>query len=95
MINRAHQIDELLVYDADHLLAGIERREDALAEGLFADPGHEVLHHRVAGVGLEQGLLHQGQPVAHVRFAQLPLAAQRLERTGQVFLQRFKHGSRR
>ena len=53
--------------------------------------GHEVLDDRVADVGFEQGLLHQGQPFAHVRFGELALAAQGLERAGQTFLQGFEH----
>ncbi len=78
VVDRPHQVDQLLVDDADHLLVGIERLEHRLADGLLADPGHEVLDDREADVGLEQGLLHQGQAVAHVRLGQPALAAQGL-----------------
>ena len=74
-VDRAHQVDQLLMDDADQLLAGIERGQHFFADGLLGDLGHEVLDDRVADVGFEQGLLHQGQPVAHVRFGELALAA--------------------
>ena len=42
VIDRAHQVDERLVDDADDLLAGIERLEDRLADRFVGDPLHEV-----------------------------------------------------
>ena len=93
VIDRAHQVDQLLVDDADDLLAGVERSEHLLAQRLLADPADEVLDDRIADVGFEQGLLHQRQPLAHVRFGQLALAAQALQAHGQTFLQGFEHGS--
>ena len=33
---RAHQVDELLVDDPDHLLAGVEPGQHPLADGLLA-----------------------------------------------------------
>ena len=86
VIDRAHQVDQFLMDDADDLLARIERLEHLLADGLFGDLVHEVLDDRVADVGLEQGLLDQGQPFAHVRFGELALAAEGFERTGQTLL---------
>ena len=35
MIDRAHQVDQFLVDDADELLGGIERLEHPLADGLL------------------------------------------------------------
>ena len=85
-VDRAHQVDQLLVDDADELLAGIERSQHLFADGLFGELGHEVLDDRIVDVGFEQGLLDQGQPIAHVRLGELSLAAEGFERTGQALL---------
>ena len=69
MIDRAHQVDELLVDDADDLLARVERLQHLLADGLLRDVRHELAHDREADVGLEQRFLDELEPVAHVRFA--------------------------
>ena len=37
VVDRAHQVDELLVDDADDLLARVERLEHLLADGLLGD----------------------------------------------------------
>ena len=92
MIHRPHQVDELLIDDADDLLARIERLENLLADRLLGDVLHELPHDREAHIRLEQRLLDELQPVAHVRFGELPLAAQRLQRGTQAILQGFKHG---
>ena len=42
---------------------------------------HEVADDREADVGFEQRLLDELEPVAHVRFGQLALAAERFERS--------------
>ena len=56
----------------DKLLGGIERLEHLFADGLLADPGHEILDDRQADVGLQERPLHQAQAVAHVRLGQTP-----------------------
>ena len=94
VIDRAHQVDQFLIDDADDLLAGVERLEHLLADGLLGDARHEVADDREADVGFEQRLLDELQPVAHVRFGQLALAAERLEGGTQAFLEGFEHGSR-
>ena len=86
MIDRAHQVDELLVDDADDLLARIEGLEHLLADRLLGDLLHEVPDDREADVGLEQRLFDELEPVAHVRFGELALAAERLERGIQAIL---------
>ena len=91
VVHRAHQVDQFLVDDADQLLGGIERLEHRFADGLLGDPGHEVLDDREADVGLQQGRLHQGQPVAHVRLGQPAASAEGPDRRTQVFLKRFEH----
>ena len=94
MIDRPHQVDQLVVDDAHHLLLGSETLEDLLADGLVADSGHEFLDDREADVGLEQRLLHQAQPLAHVGLAEPGFPAQSLQRRTETFLQRFEHCSR-
>ena len=70
MVYRAHQVDQFLVDDVDQLIGRVEGFQHRLADGLFAHPGHEILDHRQADVGLQQGPLHQLQPVAHVRLGE-------------------------
>ena len=79
VVDRAHQVDELLVDDADDLLARVERLEHLLADRLLGDARHEVADDREADVGFEQRFLDELEPVAHVRFGELALAAERFE----------------
>ncbi len=92
MIDRAHQVDELLVDDADDLLARVERLEHLLADRLLGDALHELADDREADVRLEQRFLDELEPVAHVRFGELALAAERFERGRQTVLEGFEHG---
>ena len=73
------------------LLRGIERIEHLLADGIGADALDKLFGHVVADVGLEQGLPDQLQPFAHVRFRQLPFAAQAAQGVGQTVLDGFEH----
>ena len=60
------QVDELVVDDLDHLLAGGEAVEDVAPDGLLADTCHEVLDDLEVHVGFEQGepdLAHRGLDV--------------------------------
>ena len=77
VIDRAHQVDQLVVDDADNLLIGAQTLQNLLADGLLADAVHELLHDREADVGLEQRLLHQAQTIAHVGLGETGFAAQR------------------
>ena len=94
MVDRAHQVDQFLMDDVDELLGRVERLQHRLADGLLAHPAHEVLDHRQADVGLQQGPLDQLQAVAHVRLGELAASAQGSQRRTQVFLQRFEHDGR-
>jgi hypothetical protein len=82
VIDRPHQVDQLAMHDADQLLRRIECIEHPFADGIFADALGELLGDVVADIGLEQRLLDEVQPIAHVRFRQLPLAAQRAQGVG-------------
>ncbi len=61
MIDRAHQVDQLAVNDADDLLGGIERLENLLADGFLGHAVDELPDDRVADVGFEQRLLDLAQ----------------------------------
>ena len=92
VVHRPHQVDQFLIDDADDLLARIERLENLLADRLLGDLPHELPHDGEAHIRLEQRFLDELQPVAHVRFGELPLAAKRFQRGTKAILQSFKHG---
>ena len=46
---------------------------------------------READVGLEQRALDELEPVAHVRFGELPLPAEGFEGAGETVLEGFEH----
>src|SRR4051812_15322854 len=94
MVHRAHQVDELLINDADDLLARIECFEHLLAYGLLGYALHEIPHDRESYVGLEQRFFDELESVAHVRFGELALAAKRLQCGIQAVLEGFKHNGR-
>ena len=50
----AEQLDQAVVDDLDHHLAGRDAAQHLLADRALADPGDEVLDHRQRDVGLEQ-----------------------------------------
>jgi hypothetical protein len=81
MIDRPHKVDERLIDDADDLLAGIERLENRVADRFVGDPLHEVADDGEADVGFQQRTLDELEPVAHVRFGELPLPRRVLKRT--------------
>ena len=90
-IHRPQDGDQLLLDNPNQLLAGIQGQQDLLAQGLFGDRGHEVPHDIDADIGLQQGLLHQRQTIAHIGFGQLALAAQALKSRVQTVFQRVEH----
>src|SRR5262245_28445008 len=91
MVDRPHQLDELVVDDADDLLAGIERAENFLAEGPFGDPLDEVVSDGEIDVGFEQGLAYLSHTVADVGLSDPAASAQLLERFAQTALNAFEH----
>ena len=70
---------------------GLSDVEHLVAERLLGDPLHEGAGDLVGDVRLEQRLLDELQPVAHVRLGQLALAAERLERRAEVLLEGVEH----
>ena len=90
MVDRAHQIDELVVDDADDLLARLERLEDLLADRLLGHARDELLGDFVIDVGLEQGLPDLAQPVADIRFGQTA-AVDKRQCAANAVCNRLKH----
>ena len=86
----AHQSDQLLVDDLDHLLGRGQALHDLLAHGALRHLCTEVLGHLVVDVGFQQGhpdFAHRGLDVGLGQFA---VAAQFFEHTGKAVGQRFK-----
>ena len=54
MIDRPHEVDQLVVDDLDDLLAGIEGAQDVLAERFLGDALDEVVGDGEIDVGVEQ-----------------------------------------
>ena len=79
MVHRAHQLDEFAMNDADHLHVGIDRLQDPFADGFLGHVGDEILHDRIADVGFEQSPFDELHAIAHVRFGEFSLAAQRFD----------------
>jgi len=91
VINRSHEGDQLFVYDFHELLGRVEQFHHPFAEGLLGNFVHELANDAEADVGFEKRLLHEPQPLAHIRFGQLPFASQGSDRGKQAVLKCFKH----
>ena len=72
----AEQCGELVVEDLDDLLAGFDRLEHVLAEGLFLHLGDEVLGDAEFDVGLQQGDADFAEGVGDVFFRNAAHAAE-------------------
>ena len=57
----AQGLDQRVMDDLHHHLAGGDALEHALADGLLAHRGEEIAHHRQGDIGLEQGDAHFAQ----------------------------------
>ena len=86
----AHQGNELLVDDLDHLLGGGQALHDLLAHGALRDLGAEVFGNLVVDIGFQQGHAHLAHGGFDVGLGQLAVAAQLFEHTGKAVGQRFK-----
>ena len=80
--------------DAEHLHVGIDRFQHPFADGLFGHLGDELFDDRIADVGFEQGPFDELHAVAHVRFGEFSLAAQRFDGAFEAFFEGFEHGNR-
>ena len=86
----AHQGNELLVDDLDHLLGGGQALHDLLTHGTLGDLGTEILGNLVVDIGFQQGHPHLAHGGFDIGLGQLAVAAQLFEHTGKAVGQRFK-----
>src|SRR5262245_39360038 len=91
MIDWAHQGDEFVVNNADDLLAGVDPRDNFLAQRPLGDALNEGVDDVEIDVCLEKRGAHFAQPVANIRFGQAAPAAKLLESVAQLFLNTIKH----
>src|SRR5262249_35031086 len=89
--DRPHELDELVVDDADDLLAGVESAQDLLADRPLGDPFDEGVGDRVVDVGAEQGLADFLAALADAGLGNPAAAAQLLERFPQASLNALEH----
>ena len=75
----AQHLDQAVVDDLDHLLAGRDALQHVRADRLLAHVRDEVLDHRERHVRLKQGDPHLAQRGVHIRLAERTAPRQRLE----------------
>ncbi len=80
----AHQGNEFLVDDLDHLLGGGQALHDLLTHGALRDLGTEILGNLVVDIGFQQGHPHLAHGGFDVGLGQLAVAAQFFEHTGKA-----------
>ena len=88
----AHGFHELLVDHLDEFLVRADAPHHLFAEGLLADLFHEVLDHRKADVGFEQGPAHVLECPLDIAFADGPLTAQVLDGIFKPLGELVEHG---
>ena len=81
---RAQHGDQLVVHDLDHHLAGRDRLDHVLADGLGLHLVGEVAHHLERHVGLEQRAAHLAHGLRHVAVGQRPAPGQLVEDARQA-----------
>ncbi len=86
-IHRPHELDQLVVDDLDHHLAGMEALDDLGADRLLADVLGELLDDVVVHVGFEQCLADVVHGVGDVGLGNPPPAGQRPEDRIEFFRQ--------
>ena len=75
----AQQIDQVVVHDLDHHLAGRDAFQDLMADRALADRADEILDDRQRHAGLEQGDANVAQRRFDVGLAQRAAALQPIE----------------
>jgi len=83
-VHGAHQLDEPIVDDADHLLARLEALGHLPAEGVVDDLVAEGRDHVEVHIGLEQGRAHVAHRVADVVFRDPAAAGELAEGVAQA-----------
>ncbi len=80
----AHQGNQLLVDDLDHLLGRGQALHDLLTHGALGDLCAEVLGNLVVDIGFQQGHAHLAHGGLDVGLGQFAVAAQLFEHTGKA-----------
>ena len=81
----AQRCHQLIVDDLDNHLAGRNRTDDILTDGLDAHRFNEILDHRQGHVGFQQGDANLAQGFIDVRFLKRTALFQLVEYTAQTF----------
>ncbi len=87
----AQGLDQRVMDDLHHHLAGGDALEHALADGLLAHRGEEVADHRQGDIGLEQGHAHLAQRRIDIGLGQRAAPRQPPEDIAQPFCQLLEH----
>ena len=88
---RTQRLDEDVVDDLHHLLAGRDRADHLLADRLLADLGDEILDDGERDVGIDQRGADFGERGIDVGLGQRATAAQPVEHRPQTLLQTVEH----
>ncbi len=87
----AHEADEFIVDDLDHLLAGLYGGEHFGADGFLCDFGDEAVDDIIVDVGFEQGGADFLHCVADIGFGDFAFAGEVSEEGAESVLERIKH----
>ena len=79
-IGAAHRFHQLIMHQLDEFLVRADASHHLGSDRLAPDLLHEVLHHRQAHIGLQQGAAHLLEGPLHIGFGDGGLAPQPLDR---------------
>ena len=90
----SEQRGDLVVENFDDPLSGLDAAEDGFTEGLFFDPGDEVLCDGELDIGLEEGEAHFAEGVRDVLLGYFPVSAKFFKGFLKVVGEIGEHGRR-
>jgi hypothetical protein len=90
-VDRAEQVEQLVVDDLHHQLPRLEALDDLLADGLLHDVVHEVVDDLEVDVGLEQRGADLAHRFADVFFGDLSTPGKAAEDAGEFFSECVEH----
>ena len=90
----AQHLDQLVMDDLDHLLAGGDGFQDLLADGLLPDPTDEVLDDRQRDVGFQQRHAYVAHRRLDVALLESAARGEALQGLAEPIRQRFEHQCR-
>ncbi len=89
----SHQLNESVVDNLDHLLAGLDGRENFGADGFLGDFGDEGVDDIEVDIGFEEGGADFLHGVAHVGFGDFSFAGEVAKEGAETFLEGVEHGN--